>query len=606
MRVNIYIIICVIIPIFICCKKDVGIDTPPVLDDISEIEARLSLTIQNEGIISKSTPLIDSVISNVNILVFDINGNLLKHLYFENISSMTINCSSGNKTIVAIANTGNAGFSSYTTIESLRNALFANITNNFTQCILAGEITLNLKNGDDIQIEMIRLISKITVVFNKDQLDEETSVTIRNISLKNVPTTCRLLSENTPETVGEISEYGDFIDTGLEPCSHENATPLYMFENMQGTIGSATVESLKSPGGAAPLCSYIEIKADYLNKAKQGVVKYRFYLGNNITNNFDVQRNIWYRLNVFFKEDAINEVSWRIDTSEITDVLYLVETLSQPVDGGTVGGGGYYKYGTLPELTATPNTNYTFTGWSPVLAPVIGNTTYTATFQYIDPTIHVTSVTLSKDTMNLDLSVSENLTANVLPSNANNKNVVWSSSDPNIANVDQTGKVTGVNAGTASITVITSDGGYRASCIVKVFRIIKLYFHIARTAKVDYKDDDGGYWYLCEPIRDDIYVKSNSGEGIPGTISYTINWAYDPLSGFSPPESTTATKAIIISNTLNKLLESGSAWGGETDFTICYPSIVITGIVPPIMTNPPTKILVDQEMNTYNYTEIGK
>ncbi len=284
----------------------------------------------------------------------------------------------------------------------------------------------------------------------------------------------------------------------------------------------------------------------------------------------------------------------------------MIEAAAQPEDGGTVGGGGFYKYGVLPELSAIPNTNYTFSGWSPALATVTENTTYTAIFQYTDPTIHVSGVTLSKDTLSLNSGFSCQLTANVQPGNASNKSVVWSSSDTNVAIVDQSGFITALSAGTASISVTTSDGGYTASCSVKVFRVIKLYFHIERTAKMEYKNDDGGYWYLCEPIRDDIYVKSNSGDGIPGTITYSIDWAYDPASGFPPPEPSSATESIIISNTLNKLLETGNAWGNETDFTIGYPTITIIGISPSIMTNPPTKIIVDQDINTYHYNETGR
>lgn len=605
MRLYRQILFSLLIPGLPGCYKDATINDTSGSEIKTEIIARINLTMKDEDVISKSTTVVDNVISNVNILVFDVNGNLLKSCYFENPSSMTISCSSGTKTIAAVANAGVISLSSYTTIGNLRNAITSNMTNSLDQCIMVGEKCINLTNSGLITIEMRRLLSKVTVVFNKEGLDEGTSLIIREIRLRNVPSSCRFFSDNKPLTSSEISQYGDSIDANLEPSCHQEATPLYLFENKQGDIGSAANESQKSPGESYPVCSYIEIRADYTNVAREGVLKYRFYLGNNITNNFDVVRNKWYQLNVIFREDAINEVSWRIDTTEITDVLYLIDVVAQPVSGGSIDGAGYYKYASVPELAAIPNTNYTFTGWSPTIVPVTGNMTYTANFQYIDPTVHATGVTLSKDTLNLDSGSSVILTANVIPDNANNKNVVWSSSDPNVASVDQNGNVTGLSAGTASITVTTSDGGFTASCIVKVFRIIKLYFHIERTAKVEYKSNDGGYWYLCEPMHDDIYVRSNSPEGIPGTISYSIDWAYDPSSGFSPPESTSATKSIAISNTLNMLLESGDALGKETDFSLDYPTITITGISPAIMANPPTKIIVDQAMNTYSYSEIG-
>lgn len=46
----------------------------------------------------------------------------------------------------------------------------------------------------------------------------------------------------------------------------------------------------------------------------------------------------------------------------------------------------------------------------------------------------------------------------ITPTNATNQRLSWSSSDESIATVDETGKITGVSAGTATITVKTTDG----------------------------------------------------------------------------------------------------------------------------------------------------
>ncbi|MGN0487194.1 MAG: Ig domain-containing protein [Acutalibacteraceae bacterium] len=60
------------------------------------------------------------------------------------------------------------------------------------------------------------------------------------------------------------------------------------------------------------------------------------------------------------------------------------------------------------------------------------------------------------------------LKASVVPSNANNTKVTWSTSDSKIATVDAKGVVTGVKAGKATVTVKTADGGYTAKCTVTV------------------------------------------------------------------------------------------------------------------------------------------
>ena len=61
--------------------------------------------------------------------------------------------------------------------------------------------------------------------------------------------------------------------------------------------------------------------------------------------------------------------------------------------------------------------------------------------------------------------------ATVLPENATNKKLTWTSSDDAIATVDSLGKVTAQAAGLATITVTTNDGGKTASVEISVFGI---------------------------------------------------------------------------------------------------------------------------------------
>ena len=84
------------------------------------------------------------------------------------------------------------------------------------------------------------------------------------------------------------------------------------------------------------------------------------------------------------------------------------------------------------------------------------------------PDISVTGVTLNKAELALSVGGSETLTATVAPKDATNKNVTWKSSNAAIASVDAAGKVTGVAAGEATITVTTEDGGKTATCKVTV------------------------------------------------------------------------------------------------------------------------------------------
>ena len=81
--------------------------------------------------------------------------------------------------------------------------------------------------------------------------------------------------------------------------------------------------------------------------------------------------------------------------------------------------------------------------------------------------ITVTGVTLSPTSITLVEGESQSLTAVISPSNAENQQVRWSSSDASVATVAN-GKVTAIKAGNATITVTTEDGGKTATCAVKV------------------------------------------------------------------------------------------------------------------------------------------
>ena len=83
-------------------------------------------------------------------------------------------------------------------------------------------------------------------------------------------------------------------------------------------------------------------------------------------------------------------------------------------------------------------------------------------------TIHVTSVSLDKTSLELTEGGTDTLTATITPNNATNKNVTWESSNTSVATVDANGLVTAVSAGTATITVTTEDGRKTATCTVTV------------------------------------------------------------------------------------------------------------------------------------------
>ena len=163
---------------------------------------------------------------------------------------------------------------------------------------------------------------------------------------------------------------------------------------------------------------------------------------------------------------------------------YTITAESSPAEGGTVTVNGgtssvSVEANSTVNLVATPNVGYRFTGWtssnedvtfadassaSTTFTMPAGDVIVTAGFEQYYP---VTSITLDKSELSLYTDESETLTATIEPDNATNQTVIWSSDKPEVAMVDDDGKVTAMAAGKATITAM-ADGGKTATCVVQV------------------------------------------------------------------------------------------------------------------------------------------
>jgi len=82
--------------------------------------------------------------------------------------------------------------------------------------------------------------------------------------------------------------------------------------------------------------------------------------------------------------------------------------------------------------------------------------------------VAVSELVLDKSVLNLLVGSTKRINVLVLPDNAYNKRVIWQSSNPEIASVDDQGQVTGVAVGSAVITATTESEGLTQTVIVNV------------------------------------------------------------------------------------------------------------------------------------------
>lgn len=238
--------------------------------------------------------------------------------------------------------------------------------------------------------------------------------------------------------------------------------------------------------------------------------------------------------------------------------------------------------------TKAPNANVTFTLTELKNLKVDLGTT----------TIPVESVSLNKNELALNVGATETLTATVLPDLASNKNVTWTSSDANVATVDENGKVTAVAQGEAVITATTVDGGKPATCTVTVSDVyeysleivaekdeINVNEELAYTAKLTTKKNgnvvgdletltSGVTWTSSSPAIAEINENTGLAKGKAGGTT-NITASCEPEHADEP---VTATVTLTVNDVVSHSLEISPAStsinvGGTQAYTAIYKTI---------------------------------
>lgn len=92
----------------------------------------------------------------------------------------------------------------------------------------------------------------------------------------------------------------------------------------------------------------------------------------------------------------------------------------------------------------------------------------TCVVNIVNEAIKVKKIVLSPESLSLSAGTMEQLVAKIEPENATERELIWSSSDPSIATVDSSGRITGIKAGTVTITAKTLDGKTKANMTITI------------------------------------------------------------------------------------------------------------------------------------------
>jgi uncharacterized protein YjdB len=141
--------------------------------------------------------------------------------------------------------------------------------------------------------------------------------------------------------------------------------------------------------------------------------------------------------------------------------------------------GGRYK-GIVREFSVRSNAS----GVLNVVFRPIANFDYAAVNAIEVGLTPLTSVAVNPSTASVGVGDTTRLSAAILPANATNQKVVWSSSNTSVVSVDGTGFVRGVSPGTATITVTTNESQKTASSTVTAANIAVSGVTVTSTASV--------------------------------------------------------------------------------------------------------------------------
>lgn len=202
--------------------------------------------------------------------------------------------------------------------------------------------------------------------------------------------------------------------------------------------------------------------------------------------------------------------------------VHLLEVIASPSDAE-----GYtLQWESSDEAVASVSDDGEVTALSAGTADITvssGEISATCAVTVKEPVIPVESVSLDVQQIELGIGETYALQATVLPENATNKGIKWSSDDSEIATVDESGLVTAVSLGETVITVITDDGSKTASCMLTVSQKINGHEYVDLGLSVKWatcnvgaeKPSDYGDYYAWGEIetKDDYSPETSSTTG---------------------------------------------------------------------------------------------
>lgn len=225
-----------------------------------------------------------------------------------------------------------------------------------------------------------------------------------------------------------------------------------------------------------------------------------------------------------------------------------------------------------------------------------GQQYYDDLYNALYPPVPATGITLNKSAIRmLDLGDEETLVATVTPADTSDT-VVWESSDPDIASVDQNGKVTAIDYGSTTITA--TAGSVSATCAIAVAALSSITAVFTQGGQTIYSDDtlDSLKQYLTvtatysDGETEDVPAEDYTLSGTLTVGTSTITVTYEEETDTFEVTVTQAVTRYTITNNLTHVASSNPAviveendsfttsLGIQTGYTLLSVSVTMGGV----------------------------
>ena len=198
----------------------------------------------------------------------------------------------------------------------------------------------------------------------------------------------------------------------------------------------------------------------------------------------------------------------------------------------------------------------------------VGEVSATCKVNVVQP---VTSIYLNKTSLEMTALDTYQLQASVYPSEANNKEVSWESSDEKVATVDENGLVQAKEKGTAVITAKAKDGSeVSRSCKVTVKNTAYVVTDISKLESThNYENNCSDFWVYTKAGASALNITFNSKTALEEDFDYLYVFDKENKQVGKYTGTQLAGKTITVSGDTVKIQlvsdDAGNAWGFKVD-----------------------------------------